>query len=418
MRVVRKSLVSSGILDGILAKCTGIIHLESNYPLYVTLGAAVGSHFHNKPPVWLMLVGPPSCGKSMMLSMVSKIPGMYECGSMTGEAAFLTAQKRVKGSGNSNRPTGGILAGLPMSVEEPGKSFGILTTKDFTTVLTKNPDRRAEILSCLREVADGAWTRTVGVDGGGSLTWTGKCGFVGGVTNEIDKQYAVIQSLGDRWVYWRYHRTNNYAAINLAMTRTEVPSDLCDVVADTLIDAGLREGMAVPDDLSVADLDRLTNLAQFVSDCRISIARSNWDKAQYEVGQVEVPIRVAFNMVNIYHGMTWLGIARHDKWKVIYRMAMDSMPNSRSHVIKQLLTSDVSLNANQLATIIGLGPSTALYALQDLRLAGVTQFEKSVVRDGEMKWGLTENAISILHRVRRFVTMSEEEYMKSEINLD
>jgi hypothetical protein len=81
--------------------------------------------------------------------------------------------------------------------ENSTNSFGIVTVKDFGSILSVHAETRAELLAALREIGDGEWTRRVGVDGGKALHWTG---LLFGVTGVIDNYHGVISSLGDRWL--------------------------------------------------------------------------------------------------------------------------------------------------------------------------------------------------------------------------
>jgi hypothetical protein len=78
--------------------------------------------------------------------------------------------------------------------------FGIIVAKDFGSILSMNRDAQAQTLAALREVYDGSWTRLVGTDGGRSLHWKGKVGFVGGVTPTIDRHHAVMGAMGERFM--------------------------------------------------------------------------------------------------------------------------------------------------------------------------------------------------------------------------
>src|SRR5262249_35930565 len=82
-------------------------------------------------------------------------------------------------------------------------SFGIISLKDFGTILSMRPDTKAETLAALREVFDGKWTRMLGVDGGKTLTWEGKVGLIFGATAVIDAHHSVIGSMGDRFLLSR-----------------------------------------------------------------------------------------------------------------------------------------------------------------------------------------------------------------------
>ena len=79
----------------------------------------------------------------------------------------------------------------------------MLILKDFTTVLEMDRTDRGKVLAALREIYDGRWDRDVGTDGGQTLTWTGKCGFLAGCTGAIDRAHAVVNDMGPRSLFLR-----------------------------------------------------------------------------------------------------------------------------------------------------------------------------------------------------------------------
>ena len=54
------------------------------------------------------------------------------------------------------------------------------------------------VLAALREIYDGRWERNVGIDGGQTLTWTGRIIVIGAVTTAWDSARSVVSSMGDR----------------------------------------------------------------------------------------------------------------------------------------------------------------------------------------------------------------------------
>lgn len=89
---------------------------------------------------------------------------------------------------------------------------GLLVIKDVTSILSMSRDRRDQVLAALREIADGRWGRDVGVDGGKSLTWTGRIVTVGAVTTAWDTAHQAIGKLGDRFALVRVDSTKGRTA--------------------------------------------------------------------------------------------------------------------------------------------------------------------------------------------------------------
>src|SRR5207245_2101568 len=119
-------------------------------------------------------------GKTETIGPLDALPYVCAASTVTGEAAFLSASsKRDREQG----ATGGLLRRIG--------EYGILLVKDFSGVLSMHRDARGQVVAALRESFDGSWSRSAGTGGGQTLSWAGKCGFLGAVTPSIDRHHAV-----------------------------------------------------------------------------------------------------------------------------------------------------------------------------------------------------------------------------------
>ena len=144
-------------------------------------------------PTWLMLVGGSGVGKTERLALLAVMPDVIFESSITGPAALLSGTARKE---RSKDATGGLLHKVPAD-------GGLLVLKDFTSIIDMHRESRAEVLAALREVHDGAWSRSVGVDGGRTLTWAGHLGLLAGCTTAIDSAHAVMSTMGARFLLVR-----------------------------------------------------------------------------------------------------------------------------------------------------------------------------------------------------------------------
>jgi hypothetical protein len=164
--------------------------LESHTSVLAALGAVAANHLDGDP-VWLGVVAPPSSAKTEIINSLSLLPHVLQAATLTPAALQSGTPRRDR----DKTAKGGLLRTIG--------DFGVLALKDFGSILSMRQDAKAELLAALREIADGAWTRHVGVDGGKTLAWKGKLGLVFGVTPAIDAYHSVIGSLGDRWLLTR-----------------------------------------------------------------------------------------------------------------------------------------------------------------------------------------------------------------------
>ena len=138
-------------------------------PIYAVLGT-VAANLLPGDPVWTGLIGPPSSAKTEILNSISGLPYVVQ-------AATLTVAGLLSGVPKKQR-SGGAKGGLLRQIG----AFGIISLKDFGSILSMHPETKAEVLAALREVYDGAWTRHLGSDGGRTLAWKGKVGLLFGAT--------------------------------------------------------------------------------------------------------------------------------------------------------------------------------------------------------------------------------------------
>jgi hypothetical protein len=127
--------------------------------MLVAVLATVAANRLDGDPVWLVVVGAPGSGKSEVIAALGALADVHPAATLTEGALLSGAAKRDR----AKDARGGLL-------REVG-DFGILTCKDFGSVLSMHREGRGQVLAALREVYDGAWTRHVGTDGGRMLHW-------------------------------------------------------------------------------------------------------------------------------------------------------------------------------------------------------------------------------------------------------
>lgn len=308
--------------------------------------------------------------------------------SITGPAALLS------GTGQKERAkdaTGGLLRRLP-----PGG--GLLLLKDFTSIIEMHRDSRAEVLAALREVYDGRWDRSVGAEGGRTLTWTGRLGLLAGCTTAIDSAHAVMASMGTRFLLVRVDGAHQddlgASALSQDSNERAMRSELQDVVR------GLLEhlpGVAHPLDDDARG--RLIALA-----CYVALARSPVDRDQQgEIRLVmdpEAPTRIVKMLGLLWRACGCLGLDRAATWVVVRRVGLDSIPKLRRAALDVLGAAAAPLSTTDVAEQVEHPSRTTRRALEDLTAHHV------VVRfpggDGRAdRWQLSAQTIERLQRLER-----------------
>src|SRR3954453_9157449 len=115
------------------------LHLPDPDIVLVVL-AAVAANMMDGDPVWLLIVGQPGGGKTELLQAIAGLPGVKRAGVLTEASLLSGTPKKEKADGAK----GGLL-------REIGR-FGILSLKDFGSVLSMRQESRAALLAALREI--------------------------------------------------------------------------------------------------------------------------------------------------------------------------------------------------------------------------------------------------------------------------
>ena len=365
-------------IDQILERYRHWLFMPDTGLLEVVLGA-VAANLLPGDPVWLLLIGTPGSGKTEILNCLTQVKNVHQVAILT-EASLL--------SGTPRRDAEGAKGGL---LREVG-ALGILQIKDFGGVLSLNRDSRGPILAALREVYDGAWTRYVGSDGGRTLAWAGKCGLVGGATPSIDGFYAVMSILGERFAYYRLPETDEgngskaEAALAHAGHETEMRSELAKLVADFFANLDISK----PVEFTTAERDKLVRLAVFTTRCRSTVERDSFSSREIQlIPGVESPTRLVKVLAQLLRGLQLVGITKERAWKLVQKVALDSMPALRQRVILAMLETDVETVTSDLATRLGYPTVTTRRALEDLTCYGIIKRESKGAGNADL-WSLTD----------------------------
>src|SRR5215472_7746948 len=154
-----------------------------------TLAVAATNKIAGDPP-WLMVISGSGNAKTETVNSVSGVERTIAISTIASEAALLSATNKKKPGA-----TGGILRRLG--------DQGVLVIKDFTSIISGDRKARTQILAALREIHDGKWNRSVGADGGQTVSWEGRIIVICACTTAWDSAYSVVAQMGPRFVIIR-----------------------------------------------------------------------------------------------------------------------------------------------------------------------------------------------------------------------
>jgi hypothetical protein len=350
-------------------------------PTRAVLAAYLANRKLDGDPVWLMLVGGSGVGKTERLLPLAVMPDVIMESSISGPAALLS------GTGKKERAkdaSGGVLRKLP-------EGGGVLLLKDFTSIIEMHRDSRAEVLAALREVYDGRWDRSVGAEGGRTLTWAGHVGLIAGCTTAIDSAHAVVSAMGTRFLLIRLQADVHLAQSALEHVGRENPmrAELRDAVR------GLLEhppGTAHPVDGDVRAC--LAALGSYVALARSPVDRDHQGEIRL-VLDPEAPTRIVKMLAQFWRASGLLGLDRESAWTLVRRVGMDSIPKLRRMILDYLGGCLRAPSTTDVAEAVEHPSRTTRRALEDLTAHRVIR--RLTGGDGKADlWEMTELAMKWL----------------------
>jgi len=328
-----------------LAELEGLLRKNFYKPdiqaIQIVLGAILAHRLNLGDPAWLFVVAPPGSGKTTMSIMGScGLPDVIQLGDFS-ENTFL--------SGFFGHKQPGILEKLGPTQQE-GQTYtttgnAVFLAKDFTTVLSMRRERRAAILSQLREIHDGQFKRDFGT--GDSKIWKGRVTIVAAVTPVLDRFYSVFSTLGERFLQVRWHRPDSEEAGVWAIEQQGRESKLQEQMRDTVRRVFGAASKAAPL-LTKSMHYRIASLAEIVAIGRTHVYRSSYGNREIEYApESEANTRISKGLAAIARGIAALRgrpEVTEEELQDSFRVGLDCLQDARRKVF--------------LAVANGVNPST------------------------------------------------------------
>ncbi len=346
-------------LQNVIAKFREHLCMPNPVPLLVTLGA-VAANMMPGDPVNIILIGPPGSGKTEILNSISKLPCVHVV-STINESALLSGTNRKEMASDTR---GGLLA-------EVGR-FGIVVLKDFTSMLSMGREQRGAVLSALREISDGAWTRRIGAEGGRKLGWEGKLGVLAACTDAIDRHQEVDTAMGDRFMRCRMPRIDpqqqGLRSLRHHGREADIRLSLSTAVSELFSKLDFSEPAPRASD---ADEYRINALATFAALARSPVERDSYHREIQCIPDPEMPARISKSLVLLYGGLLKIGVPTGLALQCIMDVAMDCIPKVRLQLMKLLLGWNFEPTKANLMASTSLPETTVGRALEELRVHGL-----------------------------------------------
>ncbi len=339
--------------------------LEANYDhpdlqAAKVLCAGVAAHrIIEHPPAWELLIAPSGSMKTDLLESLRGLPRVHFVDEVTPNT-FISG-KVEKGGRERKRPA---------SYLHRLGDDAILVAADFSTVTAPDKKALALILSQLRRIYDGNYSRQFGtVKNLEERAWAGRLTLLAGATPTVDTQYSVFQALGERFVRLRWPRAGGVEAGIKALHHTsELAPKLRRAVGDLLLPilSLPAEELVVP--VLPADMEvRIASLTEFIALARTTVPRERSTREISAEPATEGNTRLPQELAQIGRGSALLCgriTVNEEDFALVERVAFDCMPPTRRQVLEALMRGKSPYSS---------GPANALVnrAIEDLELVGL-----------------------------------------------
>ncbi|MCA1677265.1 MAG: hypothetical protein LC799_35500, partial [Actinobacteria bacterium] len=285
------------------------------------LATAVTAVESGTEPLWLLLVAPPSSGKTETIRILDAVAAENLDEVTVG--GLLTWTKR----GKTPEPAG-VLTRV---------RHGLVTFGDLSTLLaTSDKGGRDQVFAMLRRVYDGQVSRDIAAPSGatvpGPLSWSGRLNIVGAVTGAIDAYSVHADALGSRWLYCRLPERTTEAKRRAAGMGRRGGLDQHRAKARALAAEVVAAARARLESVVVAGAvaEAIEDAALVTCWGRASVPRSSYGRREIDGPvTVEEPMRVIHQLTALARGLLALGLSDLDTTAVCSRVALDSMPAAR-----------------------------------------------------------------------------------------
>jgi hypothetical protein len=366
-------------LEDVLDAFGELLILPDSAPVKIAL-ASIVANYAPGDVVWPLLVGPPGCGKSEIVTALRDAPSVWPLSSLTPQTLLSGYERKGKDKGP------------PASMLLQVGPFGILAFKDLTTVLTMHREARSQIIGQLREVADGSTEKSFG--NGLRLEWRGKLGLIAGVTPVIDEQHAFLAVMGERFLLFRMPEVARRDIAHRSLKRRGREEELRERIRGLV--AGFLSRFRDVGRLELPEhyTEPLITLVDIVTRARTGVARDYQTRDILYLPEPEAPTRLAKQIAQLMAALLAIGVDEAEAWRLAQKVGWDSVPAVRSAVIHLLSRQDGNeLTRAELQEKTGLPETTIRRVEEDLVVLGLAEHRKES-DSSNSRWLIRESALA------------------------
>jgi len=370
-------------------------YFEDTSIIDLTLASIISNRLKIGDPVWLVIIGASSGGKSQILRPMALTDEtfIHRVDDLT-ENTFLSAKAGDKKKSLLHRIG----------------TRGIIAISDLTVLFSKNSDSKNAILSQFRMIYDGEMTKMSGNDTTAN-TWKGNLGVISGGTPTLYEKFEEVADMGERFIYYRMKDYDPEKATEIALNRKMYGRDLDEKLAKLYGDYITNVAMECTDKELDLELDketkhRIVEVSLLAERIR-TVAKKDW-KGEVIIKKPvpAMPMRIALQLSNIAKGLMAIKFYETGATKLeeaelhILDWCAYSLANEEKRACLDVIAKHdfgLAVRTTTIADVVGLDTDVIRNILQNLSAVGILQ------RTGDsnsLHWAFTkESDWKVLRRI-------------------
>ena len=353
---------------------TSIYYLEDTSIIPLVCAVALSNKLPGDP-IWLMIVGGSSSGKSEIVNAITSLPFVHEISMLTPNT-LLSGMKARKGVETS------LLLRIPRS--------SVIVMKDFTTILSMNKEDQQAIMGQFREMYDGKMSKDTGA--GDTIKWEGKITLLAGVTEKIHAMSSKFDGMGTRAINYtmipqdrmKTARRSVVIAKGIKQHREDIRSAFKEYI-EHILPIIVDKEYTVDEKTSQKILD----VSDFSALARSPVERDFQGKMALVLSP-EMPMRMS-NQLHLFASVFMAmeeGKLLPEYERIIYKVAIDCIPKGRRMCAEKLAQFD-TITTKGLAMELNYETDRIGMWLGELNVLGICKRNKGNGARGDL-WEMNE----------------------------
>jgi predicted transcriptional regulator len=317
-------------------------------------------------PVWLMVIGAPSSGKSKMLTTLDRCDETIDI-DIIGTKSLVSGLKKKD---TEDKKEASLL---------PKLNNKVVLVKDGSTIFSANPLERKVILSQLRQAFDGSLVKS---SGAGIKSFDNiKFGMIVNITPSTEMTVMLESDLGERFIMFKLepmvHGEDFFDLINSTINKqSKGKQSMQDAVKEFIDNCGTPKEI-------ISD-HRIYNLSKLLMVLKTPAIRDRYTKEieqPMNIGLSE-SIRFVQQLNALYTSLYHIIGNKQNSLNIVYRIIKDNIPTIRLMIIRAIHKNS-DINQKEISELLGMSETAVSRYIEEMIILNILkkiEFMSSTVK--------------------------------------